>query len=52
MSRNESKGQAVKEKRCLKCGKLFCTGLTRCPYCGGPLRDNTPENKKKMYLED
>lgn len=52
MSRNDPKNQPAKEKRCLKCNTLFVTGMTRCPYCGGALRENTPENRKKQYLED
>lgn len=43
--------QATRPMRCMKCGKLFETNLTKCPYCGGKLTENKPENKKQ-YLAD
>lgn len=52
MSKSSEKQNPVKERRCLKCSKLFVTAITKCPYCGGSLRENTPENQKKQYLED
>lgn len=41
----------AKPKRCMKCGKRFETVQTKCPYCGGKLTEDKPENKKQ-YLED
>ena len=46
-----SKTEQAKPMRCMKCGKLFETNLTKCPYCGGKLTENKPENKKQ-YLAD
>lgn len=50
MSETKEKKE-VKPMRCMKCGKLFETDLVKCPYCGGKLTENKPENKKQ-YLED
>ena len=47
----EKTKQATRSMRCMKCGKLFETKLNKCPYCGGKLTENKPENKKQ-YLAD
>lgn len=41
----------ARPKRCMKCGKKFETVQAKCPYCGGKLTEDRPENKKQ-YLED
>lgn len=50
MATKEKPSQA-KPMRCMKCNRLFETNITKCPYCGGKLTENKPENKKQ-YLAD
>ena len=51
MAAEKKEATAAKSKRCMKCGKLFETTVDKCPYCGGKLTENKPENKKQ-YLAD
>lgn len=51
MATKKAEPRTAKPMRCMKCEKLFLTKNTKCPYCGGKLTENTPENKKQ-YLAD
>ena len=50
MATKKNKPSQAKPMRCMKCGRLFETKNEKCPYCGGKLTENKPENKKQ-YLE-
>lgn len=46
------KPNEARPKRCMKCGKRFETRQVKCPYCGGKLTEDRPDNKKQYLAED
>ena len=51
MAAKTERTNEARPRRCMKCGKRFETRQSKCPYCGGRLTEDRPENKKQ-YLED